>query len=121
MVRLYCQRHQRVGDSCYAGEGHGIVPHADFVWTAISASIIQFTAKSQTVGVALTMVVAQRALGLDFSIRHRWQPAYRWVNRFVPAVILFYSILLSTSLCCRVWVSSANCCPCSRAQATIRL
>ncbi|MCO5187936.1 MAG: cbb3-type cytochrome c oxidase subunit I [Anaerolineae bacterium] len=36
-----------------------------FVWTAISASIIQFTA-TQTVGVALTMVVAQRALGLGF-------------------------------------------------------
>ncbi len=36
-----------------------------FVWTAISASLIQFTA-TQTVGVALTMVVAQRILGLGF-------------------------------------------------------
>jgi cytochrome c oxidase subunit 1 len=36
-----------------------------FVWTAIAASIIQFTA-TQTVGVALTMVVAQRALGMGF-------------------------------------------------------
>lgn len=36
-----------------------------FVWTAISASLIQFTA-TQTVGVALTMVVAQRVLGLGF-------------------------------------------------------
>lgn len=36
-----------------------------FVWTAVAASLIQFTA-TQTVGVALTMVVAQRTLGLGF-------------------------------------------------------
>ena len=36
-----------------------------FVWTAVAASLIQFTA-TQTVGVALTMVVAQRVLGLGF-------------------------------------------------------
>jgi cytochrome c oxidase subunit 1 len=36
-----------------------------FVWGAISASIIQFTS-TQTVGVALTMTVAERVLGLTF-------------------------------------------------------
>ncbi|MEZ4516510.1 MAG: cbb3-type cytochrome c oxidase subunit I [Chloroflexota bacterium] len=36
-----------------------------FVWGAIAASIIQMTA-TQTVGVALTMTVAERAIGLDF-------------------------------------------------------
>lgn len=36
-----------------------------FVWGAISASIIQMTA-TQTVGVALTMTVASRAIGLNF-------------------------------------------------------
>lgn len=36
-----------------------------FVWGAISASIIQFTA-TQAVGVALTMTVAERAIGLTF-------------------------------------------------------
>ncbi|MCK5921338.1 MAG: cbb3-type cytochrome c oxidase subunit I, partial [Methylococcales bacterium] len=36
-----------------------------FVWTAVAASLIQFTA-TQTVGLSLTMVVAQRALGMNF-------------------------------------------------------
>ncbi|MCP5095604.1 MAG: cytochrome c oxidase subunit I, partial [Chloroflexi bacterium] len=36
-----------------------------FVWAAIAAAIIQFTA-TQTVGVSLTMVVAERTLGLTF-------------------------------------------------------
>ncbi|MDJ0754765.1 MAG: cbb3-type cytochrome c oxidase subunit I [Ardenticatenaceae bacterium] len=36
-----------------------------FVWAAVSASILQATI-TQTVGLALTMVVAQRALGLEF-------------------------------------------------------
>jgi cytochrome c oxidase subunit 1 len=36
-----------------------------FVWAAIATSIIQFTA-TQTVGVALTLVVAERAMGLTF-------------------------------------------------------
>jgi cytochrome c oxidase subunit 1 len=36
-----------------------------FVWGALSASIIQMTA-TQTVGVALTMTVAERAIGLNF-------------------------------------------------------
>ncbi len=36
-----------------------------FVWGAISAAIIQFTA-TQAVGVALTMTVAERAIGLTF-------------------------------------------------------
>lgn len=36
-----------------------------FVWAAIATSLIQFTA-TQTVGVALTMTVAERAIGLTF-------------------------------------------------------
>jgi cytochrome c oxidase subunit I len=36
-----------------------------FVWGAISASLIQFTA-TQTVGVALMMTIAERAIGLNF-------------------------------------------------------
>ena len=36
-----------------------------FVWAAIATSIIQFTA-TQTVGVALTLVVAERTIGLTF-------------------------------------------------------
>ncbi|MFQ5398160.1 MAG: cbb3-type cytochrome c oxidase subunit I [Anaerolineae bacterium] len=36
-----------------------------FVWGAIAASIIQFTA-TQTVGMALLMVVAERSIGLNF-------------------------------------------------------
>jgi cytochrome c oxidase subunit 1 len=36
-----------------------------FVWTAVAAALIQFTA-TQTVGVSLTMVVAERTLGLGF-------------------------------------------------------
>ncbi|MCP5093930.1 MAG: cytochrome c oxidase subunit I, partial [Chloroflexi bacterium] len=36
-----------------------------FVWAAIAAALIQFTA-TQTVGVSLTMVVAERTLGLTF-------------------------------------------------------
>lgn len=36
-----------------------------FVWAAIAASIIQFTA-TQTVGVALMMTIAERAVGLNF-------------------------------------------------------
>ncbi len=36
-----------------------------FVWAAIAAAIIQFTA-TQTVGVSLTMVIAQRSIGLNF-------------------------------------------------------
>jgi cytochrome c oxidase subunit I len=36
-----------------------------FVWAAIATALIQFTA-TQTVGVALTMVVAERSLGLNF-------------------------------------------------------
>ncbi len=36
-----------------------------FVWGAVSASIIQLTA-TQTVGVALTMTVAERVLGMNF-------------------------------------------------------
>lgn len=36
-----------------------------FVWGALAASIIQMTA-TQTVGVALTMTVAERAIGLNF-------------------------------------------------------
>ncbi|MEZ4511062.1 MAG: cbb3-type cytochrome c oxidase subunit I [Chloroflexota bacterium] len=36
-----------------------------FVWAALAASLIQFTA-TQTVGVALTMTVAERAIGLTF-------------------------------------------------------
>jgi cytochrome c oxidase subunit 1 len=36
-----------------------------FVWAAIATAIIQFTA-TQTVGVALTMAVAERAIGLNF-------------------------------------------------------
>ncbi len=36
-----------------------------FVWAALAASILQMTV-TQTVGVALTMVVAERAIGLDF-------------------------------------------------------
>jgi cytochrome c oxidase subunit 1 len=36
-----------------------------FVWAAIAASIIQFTA-TQTVGMALLMVVTERAIGLNF-------------------------------------------------------
>ena len=36
-----------------------------FVWAAVAAAIIQFTA-TQTVGVALMMSIAERALGLNF-------------------------------------------------------
>ncbi len=36
-----------------------------FVWAAIATAIIQFTA-TQTVGVALTMAVAERTIGLNF-------------------------------------------------------
>ncbi|MEM9261119.1 MAG: cbb3-type cytochrome c oxidase subunit I, partial [Bacteroidota bacterium] len=36
-----------------------------FVWAAIAASLVQATV-TQTVGVALTMVIAQRTLGMDF-------------------------------------------------------
>ncbi|HFC11489.1 MAG TPA: hypothetical protein ENJ56_01500, partial [Anaerolineae bacterium] len=36
-----------------------------FIWTAIAASLIQFTA-TQTVGMSLTMVVAERVLGMGF-------------------------------------------------------
>jgi cytochrome c oxidase subunit 1 len=36
-----------------------------FIWAAIAASIIQFTA-TQTVGMALLMVVTERAIGLNF-------------------------------------------------------
>jgi cytochrome c oxidase subunit 1 len=36
-----------------------------FVWAAIATSLIQFTA-TQTVGVALTLSVAERAIGLNF-------------------------------------------------------
>ncbi|RMD56106.1 MAG: cytochrome C oxidase subunit I, partial [Candidatus Thermofonsia bacterium] len=36
-----------------------------FVWAAVAASLIQFTA-TQTVGVALTMSIAERAIGLNF-------------------------------------------------------
>lgn len=36
-----------------------------FVWAALATSLIQFTA-TQTVGVALTLTVAERALGLNF-------------------------------------------------------
>ncbi|MCP4429003.1 MAG: cytochrome c oxidase subunit I [Chloroflexi bacterium] len=36
-----------------------------FVWGAVAASIIQFTS-TQTVGVSLTMAVAERAIGLNF-------------------------------------------------------
>lgn len=36
-----------------------------FVWTAIATAIMQFTA-TQTVGVALSMVIAQRVLGMSF-------------------------------------------------------
>lgn len=46
-------------------EGMSLFRMPIFVWTAISASLIQFTA-TQTVGVALTMVVAERTLGLGF-------------------------------------------------------
>ena len=36
-----------------------------FVWAAVAASILQMTV-TQTVGVALTMIVSQRAVGMDF-------------------------------------------------------
>ena len=35
-----------------------------FVWGALATALIQFTA-TQTVGVALTMTIAERSLGLD--------------------------------------------------------
>src|SRR5690606_9757360 len=46
-------------------KGMGLFRMPIFVWAAIAASLIQLTA-TQTVGVALTMSVAERTLGLNF-------------------------------------------------------
>jgi cytochrome c oxidase subunit I len=46
-------------------EGMSLFRMPIFVWAAIATSLIQFTA-TQTVGAALTMIVAQRVLGLAF-------------------------------------------------------
>lgn len=46
-------------------EGMSLFRMPIFVWGALSASLIQLTA-TQTVGVALTMTVAERVIGLNF-------------------------------------------------------
>ena len=77
-----------------------------FVWAAIAASLIQFTA-TQTVGVALTLNVMERVAGLTFFDPAEWWGSYPLPTSYSGSI----PIRLFMYLCCLVWELSANYCP----------